>query len=102
MTTIIPEYANLIWVSENHIHIAVPTHTGEPYIISHHRTVVGLAECLGIMCRAFEAKSALPEGEAKKPPAKPQAHAAVRRPPALYTEEQRNLVRELMKKQGLI
>lgn len=101
-SSIIPEYASLVWVSAQQIHIAVPTSTGEPYIISTPRTTVGLAEALGIMCKAFEAKAHLPPDGEKPKSIRPQAHAVVRRPPVMYTEEQRSIVRGLLKKQGLI
>lgn len=102
MTSPIPTYANLIWVSARHVHVAVPTPSGEPYVISHHRTVEGLASVLGILTKSLVAQPHLPpEGP---PSVRPTAsHAMVRKvDPVIYTEEQRKTVRELLKKQGLI
>lgn len=91
-----PISAAIAWVQNDRLFVELPTKSGVPYVCSYKRTLEGLTAALNIL---IENSDALPPSPA---PTEPTPHPAVRRVAPVFTEDQRESVRMILKGRGIL
>jgi len=98
LSTAKPPYAVVAWVDDYNVFVELPSVEGPPYILSYQLSEGGLAQALKVMRTAYEAVKPKPSRGKFSPT------APVREPTVIkdFSKTQRAVVREILKKQGLI
>lgn len=92
LTTARPPAAAIAWATRDAIFVEIPCKGGPPLIVRYHKTVDGLQQALNIIIDNHEPTHRTISAD----------HPAIKRPKATFTEAQREGVREMLKKLGVI
>lgn len=92
-TTARPPKTAIAWATRDSLFCEIPCRDGAPYIVRYKLTVEGLQAALNILLDA-------PEATAR--PATVASHTAIRRPKVEFNDAERQGVRDIMKKLGVI
>lgn len=94
-TTARPLKAAIAWTDGENLFVEIPCKSGPPYICRYRRTLEGLTAALNILIDKSDALPPVPQ------PVQATSHPAVRKV-ATFTEDQREGVRAILKKMGVI
>lgn len=87
-----PPRAAIAWATRDGIFVEIPCKDGPPLIVRYHKTVDGLQQALNVIVDN-------PEPTRREVP---RDHPAIKRPKAQFSDAEREGVREVLKKLGVI